>query len=155
MSKIKDLTNQRFHRLLVIKPGQLKIQSKNFRIQHWICQCDCGNITEINGAKLRNGHTKSCGCLIKEKAADLLRGKAYRKKYSPMEASARSIWRYPYKKELPFEVFMKLTQQNCYYCNTPPSNVFNYSKGQKKSAQSSKDTADFKYSGIDLSLIHI
>lgn len=29
----------------------------------WECQCDCGNIFIALGENLRNGHTKSCGCL--------------------------------------------------------------------------------------------
>jgi len=29
----------------------------------WICVCDCGSFKVADGAKLRNGHTKSCGCL--------------------------------------------------------------------------------------------
>lgn len=30
---------------------------------YWICKCDCGQTTSVWGANLRNGHTKSCGCL--------------------------------------------------------------------------------------------
>ena len=32
----------------------------------WECQCDCGNIVYVNGTSLKNGNTKSCGCLAKE-----------------------------------------------------------------------------------------
>jgi len=28
----------------------------------WLCQCSCGNQTEVLGAALRQGMTKSCGC---------------------------------------------------------------------------------------------
>lgn len=35
-------------------------------IIRWECQCDCGTIFIADGTKLRNGHTKSCGCLQKE-----------------------------------------------------------------------------------------
>ena len=34
----------------------------------WVCKCDCGNEAIIGGNKLKNGHTKSCGCLVSEKA---------------------------------------------------------------------------------------
>lgn len=27
------------------------------------CQCDCGNVIEVAGYALRNGNTKSCGCI--------------------------------------------------------------------------------------------
>lgn len=32
----------------------------------WSCLCNCGNTTTVSGASLRNGHTKSCGCLHRE-----------------------------------------------------------------------------------------
>ena len=31
-----------------------------------MCKCDCGNFVEIVGIDLRNGHTKSCGCIHSE-----------------------------------------------------------------------------------------
>lgn len=32
-----------------------------------ICKCICGNVTEVIPSKLKNGHTKSCGCYRKKK----------------------------------------------------------------------------------------
>lgn len=29
----------------------------------WVCQCDCGNMIEVSGHSLRQGNTKSCGCV--------------------------------------------------------------------------------------------
>ena len=29
----------------------------------WRCKCDCGNITQVTGYKIRSGHTTSCGCV--------------------------------------------------------------------------------------------
>lgn len=29
----------------------------------WLCRCSCGNTAVVTGSYLRNGHTKSCGCL--------------------------------------------------------------------------------------------
>lgn len=57
MSKVIDLTGQRFNRLLVIEPKRLK----NGKFA-WKCQCDCGNVVVTQGAQLKNGHIKSCGC---------------------------------------------------------------------------------------------
>lgn len=39
---------------------------------YWKCKCDCGNETVVIGQSLRNGHTKSCGCLGKYKALENL-----------------------------------------------------------------------------------
>lgn len=32
----------------------------------WACQCDCGNIVAVATSDLKNGHTRSCGCLMKK-----------------------------------------------------------------------------------------
>ena len=32
----------------------------------WHCQCECGKEKDIDGGSLRNGSTKSCGCIQKE-----------------------------------------------------------------------------------------
>lgn len=58
----KDLTGQRFTRLLVVSkaPSDANGNAK------WNCQCDCGNTTVSHGFSLRNGRVKSCGCLTTE-----------------------------------------------------------------------------------------
>jgi hypothetical protein len=42
----------------------------------WLCRCDCGTEKEIEGTKLRTGHTQSCGCYHQErlKAANFIHG---------------------------------------------------------------------------------
>jgi hypothetical protein len=32
----------------------------------WVCRCDCGNVSRLSGHDLRNGKSKSCGCLRRE-----------------------------------------------------------------------------------------
>lgn len=64
MSSTIDMTNQRFGRLVVLE-RDFSRKTKNTSA-YWFCQCDCGNIKSINGASLRNGQTKSCGCLREE-----------------------------------------------------------------------------------------
>ena len=54
----KNLTNHRFGKLVVTG---YKHNSNN--LLRWICQCDCGNITEVSTGNLTSGLTKSCGCL--------------------------------------------------------------------------------------------
>lgn len=147
-NKIKDITSQVFGKLTVIGPGELK-KSGKFKLQHWMVRCECGTSKSVSGAKLRNGHTTSCGCLMREVAANLLRGKSYTKKYSPIEASAVRILRDVYGNELTFEEFYKLSQQNCHYCNALPSNSFNSAKYNKKSAPQTVKNATFVYNGLD------
>lgn len=62
MPKALDLTGQRFNRLTVLKRVE---NSRNGKSQ-WLCKCDCGNETIVIGSHLKNGNTKSCGCLDKE-----------------------------------------------------------------------------------------
>ena len=57
-SKINDLTNQRFGKLLVLKRDEEYIGKVK-----WICQCDCGNICSVFSSNLVTNHTKSCGCI--------------------------------------------------------------------------------------------
>lgn len=66
MAELIDLTGQRFGRLTVLEKGKPHITSGGKYIATWVCKCDCGNITTVQGQKLRKGHTTSCGCLIKE-----------------------------------------------------------------------------------------
>lgn len=56
---IKDLTGERFGKLVVLEPTNKREQ----RSVVWKCQCDCGNIIECKSIDLTRGHTKSCGCL--------------------------------------------------------------------------------------------
>ena len=58
------MIGQRFGRLVVIK----QIKSKNGH-SFWLCKCDCVNEKIIRGTFLRNGNTKSCGCLARELAS--------------------------------------------------------------------------------------
>lgn len=36
----------------------------------WVCRCSCGNLTAAQGADLRGGKTKSCGCLRDQVTAE-------------------------------------------------------------------------------------
>ena len=57
----KDLTNQKFGKLKVIKNlGYIPDRHSTF----YECLCECGKITTVSGGDLKSGHTKSCGCLI-------------------------------------------------------------------------------------------
>ncbi len=58
MQKVIDLTGKRFGRLTVLN------RAENHGIHpSWHCRCDCGKETKVAGQHLRNGTTKSCGCL--------------------------------------------------------------------------------------------
>ena len=55
--KLEDLSGKKYNKLYVIKyVGKSK----------WLCKCECGKNCIVIASKLKNGHTKSCGCLQKE-----------------------------------------------------------------------------------------
>lgn len=58
----KDETGNKYGLLTVLHKDESKISN----YAHWVCRCDCGNITSVAGSNLRAGTTKSCGCLAKE-----------------------------------------------------------------------------------------
>lgn len=57
MSKMIDLTGQKFNKWTVIERDKTKKGTA-----YWICQCECGTIKSVCGSSLRNGSSKSCGC---------------------------------------------------------------------------------------------
>lgn len=67
MARRIDLTGQRFGRLTVIRYDHSEHDGA-----HWLCKCDCGTEKVIAGYLLRNGATKSCGCLKSDASREAL-----------------------------------------------------------------------------------
>lgn len=63
MSKRKDITGQRFGRLIAVEPHGRDCRNGDLL---WRCQCDCGTQVIIDGARLQSGATQSCGCLRRD-----------------------------------------------------------------------------------------
>lgn len=57
-----SMVGERYGRLVVV--GRAGTNKR--RLATWKCICDCGNEAVVSGRCLRNGDTKSCGCLAKE-----------------------------------------------------------------------------------------
>jgi hypothetical protein len=58
----------RYGRLVVIADaGYLRYPHRLVKI--WLCRCDCGKEKAVKGTNLRNGVSRSCGCLQREVAA--------------------------------------------------------------------------------------
>jgi hypothetical protein len=56
--KVKDLSGQRFGRLLVLEQGP----HRSGKVA-WSCRCDCGGSALVAARHLLGGNTQSCGCL--------------------------------------------------------------------------------------------
>lgn len=61
MSRLIDLTGQRFGELVVLERGE----SRKSRCGHprtmWVCRCDCGEQTVVDSNSLKRGSTVTCG----------------------------------------------------------------------------------------------
>lgn len=66
MARYKDLTGQRFGRLVVTR---LAGKDERRRVMLWECACDCGNTVVVRTDSLFSQNTTSCGCYIKDVAA--------------------------------------------------------------------------------------
>lgn len=59
--KREDVTGEKF--------GRLTALYRDNDLGKWVCSCECGGTRTSKLASLRNGDSKSCGCLQKEKAS--------------------------------------------------------------------------------------
>ena len=58
MAQFNNLENKQFGKLVVLKQAG-KDRHGNIL---WLCQCDCGKQSVVSSARLKSGHTTSCGC---------------------------------------------------------------------------------------------
>lgn len=63
---MSDLEGRKFGRLLVIRNTGRKQGTHAI----FLCRCDCGNLIEIINSNIIRGNTKSCGCLMKDRASE-------------------------------------------------------------------------------------
>lgn len=60
MGKVIDITGQTFGKLTVLKEAGRSSENR----ATWLCKCECGKEATVIGKHLRNGTTKSCGCIV-------------------------------------------------------------------------------------------
>lgn len=63
---MENFLGNRYNRLKVI--GEVEKQNRKRFLK---CVCDCGQETVVRSDKLKSGHTKSCGCLQRERTRDV------------------------------------------------------------------------------------
>lgn len=111
---------------ICVKGGQQKL--------NWYCRCDCGKEVYVYQNSLTSGKSKSCGCKLSTR--------------KPFGISALKSLYTTYRTKcvrqnkdfnLSEDQFAALTQQCCFYCNKPPSNVFG----------SKRNNGKYIYNGID------
>lgn len=122
MSIKDDISTQTFNNLYVIEP---LFRRKSSRL-YYRCLCACGKETTVEGSKIKNGHTKSCGCIKKaidyESHSRLENGEsAFNSLFGNYAHGAKT-------RGLPFELTKDdaklLFKQNCFYCGIQPTKYF-------------------------------
>jgi len=63
MDRVGSLVGQRFGKLIVLEESGFVTHASGKRSRLYKCQCDCGNICEIQHQCLASGDTTSCGCM--------------------------------------------------------------------------------------------
>lgn len=126
LPRSENLIGRRFGRLVVIEKSTERYRGW----VTWKCICDCGAVKNIPSAYLKNGHTKSCGCLKIGKNNGTRPGNCL----SHGEAALRHLYR-SYKtnakrRRIDFHIslddFRILTGQSYYYCGKLPKQVLNF-----------------------------
>jgi hypothetical protein len=117
--KVRDLTGQRFGRLVVVA----RVENEKHGKACWLCQCDCGGTIKAIGNNLGR-HTTSCGCYnlelisVKGKNSHLDAGLGYL--YENYRSSAQDREK---SFNLNLEEFRCLTSSNCHYCGVAPYRI--------------------------------
>lgn len=62
----QDLKGERFGRLLVYE-----FHESRRMMPYWHCLCDCGQHLSVVSSALMRGHTRSCGCLMRETTREM------------------------------------------------------------------------------------
>lgn len=65
MIKDEDYIGKRFGMFTVLSKGNCS------KIRKYVCQCDCGNIVEVNVYNLKDGRSTNCGCVRNSKLSKL------------------------------------------------------------------------------------
>lgn len=97
MPRAKDLTGQRFGRLVAIEPTAKRYGGSVV----WRCRCDCGNEHLVSASILNSGAVRSCGCYNKERVAETHRVDLTGQRFGSLVAVERvgtsdkgqSVWR--------------------------------------------------------------
>lgn len=88
MHPVRDLTNQRFGRLLVVR----RVENSPSGNLKWMCLCDCGAHKAVGGCNLKTGATLSCGCLRSERVVARLQDRKIAEKHGLTNSREYGTW---------------------------------------------------------------
>lgn len=64
--KYINIVGEKFTRLLVLDKAENYVSPSGSVKTMFLCLCDCGNKVTVQKYKLTSGHSRSCGCLLKD-----------------------------------------------------------------------------------------
>lgn len=129
----RDYTGQKNNKLLLMR----YIGQNNHKCYIYETLCECGKIFICEANDVISGKIKSCGCVrYKGKSVDVKINSLLLCIYRDykIKAKQRSLLF-----DVDYDLFKKLTQSNCYYCNIPPAN----------SKKNLNKTFSINYNGLD------
>lgn len=138
----KSIINERFGRLIVLEETSEKFGKSRDIV--YLCLCDCGNKKLVAARHLRDGGTRSCGCLGNETRIKSGNNQKKDDRKSVLINGLFAKFKNDAKKrrisvEIGVDFFENLVLSECFYCGESPKNEFMYTYSKEK----------IKYSGID------
>lgn len=130
---------KQFNRLIIIIEELEKRKIK--------CICTCGKEKIMDIHNVISNRSKSCGCLNIEKNKLYRKPVGYNSLTGLINNYKNSAKRKNHIFELTREEFSSIINQNCFYCNKPPSNIIGPTGG--KCSKEWKQLGKIFYSGID------
>ena len=88
MQTLIDITGNTYNSWEVLRRGKWAKKTT-----YWTCRCKCGTIKDVNGAHLKNGASKCCGCEGNEKIRLRSLGNKYGFKNGLEKHPLRAIWK--------------------------------------------------------------
>jgi hypothetical protein len=125
------------------------------------CLCDCGKETIKSLASIKAGRTQSCGCFRAANAIKQLEKANEKnpliiksKSNDPRILAANTVYKKTYSgntlDNLSFDIFLELSQKNCYYCGAMPSNLCKpYAIKNSRYSKERQEKTSFLYNGLD------
>lgn len=84
--KLIDMTGMVIGNLTVLR----RAGNGHGKTAAWLCRCACGKECTAIGCNLRNGYTRSCGCLRRARFVDTL--KAARDRYNARRSATKRVY---------------------------------------------------------------
>lgn len=151
--KAQSYIGKKLARLLILEVVSEKASGGRTKVR---CLCDCGKEVIKIFTLIKQGHTNSCGCYNQDQAREMAKIAQEKNLASgkwnkdPKIKTAKHVFEAYSDGDLTFDIFLELSQQNCFYCGEVPSNCYNWYIYKKSGfTDFRKKNGYFTYNGLD------